>query len=342
MGRREKWKQRTPRTAVPEAKPTGFDYGCLPYAMAIGSFDFPNHLSAASVDGVAYGAAWSDVVNETAPAISLVARHGEALAKAFETFNAWSKATDPDSVEITFVFRKSGGYVLAISTEYTRLERRCLGFDRTHRPMAFAAMWFKPIDSVHPQLQRFRKHCSAPIAPVLFDGVVYTGPRDRLSVSSPPDVRPIPDLQPLLKFDVNFVDEEEVKPNTVGWLALNIESRPVSKTPTGPPRPEPRDVGKQRVKALTCHFPVTLERMRRSSNIRDLIRQLSDEGVREWQIEQVVCNLALSEQMGRGPHYAGLSGRKGDKTILDAPSSFHRAFKIDVLACSRGGANACA
>jgi hypothetical protein len=31
------------------------------------------------------------------------------LAKAFEALNAWSRMTDPDSVEITFVFRNSGG-----------------------------------------------------------------------------------------------------------------------------------------------------------------------------------------------------------------------------------------
>ena len=67
------------------------------------------------------------------PDISLVAQNGDELAKAFEAFNAWSRMTDPDSVEITFVFRNSGGYVLAISPEYSRLVRRCLGFDRTHQ-----------------------------------------------------------------------------------------------------------------------------------------------------------------------------------------------------------------
>jgi hypothetical protein len=61
------------------------------------------------VDAVAYGGAWSDAVNQFVPTISLVGQHAEGLAKAFEDFNAWSNMTDPDSVEVTFAFRKSGG-----------------------------------------------------------------------------------------------------------------------------------------------------------------------------------------------------------------------------------------
>jgi hypothetical protein len=286
--------------------------------MALGSLDFPSHLSAASIVGVVYGSELSDEVNQIVPTISLVAQQGDELAKAFETFNVWSKTSDPDSVEITFVFRKSGGYVLAISAEYSRLERRCLGFDRTHKPMAITATWFKPIDSVHPLLLRFRKHCSAPIAPFRFGGVVYTGLRGLLKDSSPSDLGRIPGLEPLLKFDVTFIDEDEVIPHTLGWQALNIGSRPVSNSPKGPPRPEPRDVVKQRVKTIAYHFPVTLERMRRSPNIRDLMRQLGGEGVSAWQIEQALCNLVLNGEMSRSAHYVGLSGRKADSSILDA------------------------
>lgn len=253
--------------------------------------------------------------------ISLVAQRGDALAKAFEEFNAWSKATDPDSVEITFVFRKSGGYVIAISAEPSRLERRCLGFDRTHKPMVFAPTWFKPIDSVHPVLLEFRKHCSAPIAPFLFDGVEYSGPRSSLRDFSPSDLHQIPGLKPLLKFNVTFIDEDEVVPHTLGWLALNIGSSPISKSPKGPPKPEPDDIAKQRVKTLAYHFPVTLERMRQSFHVRDLMRRLVGKRVNAWQIEQALCNLVLSGETNRGAHFVGLSGRKADSIILAALQS---------------------
>jgi hypothetical protein len=123
----------------------GFDYGCPRYAMAVGTFGFPTHLRDAGIDGVAYGSVWFKELDQLIPTISLIGRHAEGLAKAFEEFNAWNKMTDPDSLELTFVFRKSGGYVLAISPEYSRLERRCLGFDRTFTPIATAATWFKSI-----------------------------------------------------------------------------------------------------------------------------------------------------------------------------------------------------
>jgi len=286
--------------------------------MAGATFEFPGHLSAALVDGVAYGSVWSEAVNQTVPTISLVAQRGDELAKAFEAFNAWSQMTDPDSVEITFVFRKSGGFVLAISPEYSRLERRCLGFDRTHRAMAVAATWFKPIDSVHPLLRRFTEQCSAPTAPFVFDGVTYVGPRGMLTPSSPPDVRAIPGLDSLLKFEVTFIDEDDVTPNTTGWLALKAGSRQIPKSPAGPPTREPEDVAKQRVKALANHFPVTLERIRRGPYVLRLPQQLAANGVRRWQVEQALCNLVLSTEMGRGAHYAGLSSRTAESSIMQA------------------------
>ena len=146
MAKRKKRKQKTKRTSSYATQARGFDFGCLPYAMAIATFEFPGYLSAASVDGVASGGVWSEAVKQNIPTISLVAQNGDELAKAFGAFNAWSRMTDADSVEITFVFRNSGGYVLAISPEYSRLVRRCLGFDRTHQALLTEPTWFKPID----------------------------------------------------------------------------------------------------------------------------------------------------------------------------------------------------
>lgn len=321
MVKPKKRKKRTQRPAGRTTPPRGFDFGCLPYAMALATFEFPGHLSAASVDGVAYGSVRSEAIRQTIPTISLVAQNGNELAKAFEAFNAWSRMTDPDSVEITFVFRNSGGYVLAISPEYSRLERRCLGFDRTHQAVALAPTWFKPIDSVHPLLRQFRQHCSAPIAPFLFTGATYVGPRGVLTPASTPDVRPIPHLEPLLKFEVKFVDEDEVTPESIGWLALKAVAEPrtkLRKSSAGPPTPKPKDIARHRAKALAHHFPVTLERIRRSAHAPALLGELAVDGVRRWQVEQALCNLVLSTEIGRGPHYTGLSARKADNSIIKA------------------------
>jgi hypothetical protein len=286
--------------------------------MAIGSLDFPKHLSSASVDAVVYGEAYSAVVNRTVPAISLVAQDATELARAFEMFNAWSKVTDPDSVEIDFVFRKAGGYVLAISPEPSRLQQRCLGFDRAHRPVALGATWLKSIDSVSPLLLQIRKYCAATIAPLLFDGVVYINPRAALRASSLPILRAVPGLTPLLKFDVAFIDEDAVTPGTVGWVALNATGRTTVKTVTEPPKPRPVDIARQRITALSCHFPVTLERMQQSRTIPDLMRRLIAEGVRDWQVEQAICNIVLRRDMERNTSYVALKGRKAEDAVYNA------------------------
>ena len=157
----------------------------------------------------------------------------------------------------------------------------------------------------------------------MFDGVTYVGPRGVLTAVSPPDVRAILGLQPLLKFDVTLIDEDDVTPNSTGWLALEVGSRQVPQSPTGPPKPEPDEVATERIKTLARHFPVTLERIRRGLFVPGLMLQLAAHGVRPWQIEQALCNLVLSAEMGRGAHYLGLSARKVESGILQAIESRH-------------------
>lgn len=316
-----KRRRRTSRGPDRKSRPRGFDYGCLPCVAAVASVEFMERLDAAVVDGVAYGSDRSESLEKEVPVISLVAQRGDELAKAFEEFSAWSQMTDPDSVAMNFVFRRNGGYLLAISPEYSRLQRRCLGFDRTQRAFVVGPSWIKPIDSVQPRLRAFREYCSAPIAPFLLDGVTYVGPKSVLTPRSLPDVCPIPGLRPLQKFEVTFVDEDEVTPNSMAWHALHAESVNKPESPMGPPKPEPDEIAKQRTRALAQHFPVTLERIRRESSVRRLMRGLAKYGVRPWQIEQALCNLVLSAEMGRGTHFTGLSARKAEESIIQAIQS---------------------
>lgn len=316
MAKRKKRGKKAAGIAPHKEQPRGFDYGCLPYALAIGLYDFPSQLTAASVDGIAYGLAWSETIQQSVPTITLVGQERDGLAKAFKTFNDWSELTDPDSVELTFVFRKSGGYALVISPECSRLERRCLGFDRSHKSTAFLITWIKQMDSTNPFLAEFRAYCASPIAPFYFEGAVYDS-RDAFTASSPPDLIQISDLQPLLKFEVSFLDEDDVRPGTIGWSALNIHDRPSRKTAEEMHKPDPEEIARFRAATLQRHFPATLERIRRSPAIPRLLDDFRSDGVRPWQIEQALCNLVLSASMGRPPHFLGLSARKLKTRILE-------------------------
>jgi hypothetical protein len=319
MSKRRRQKRKNSKNQRSELKQVGIDYGCLPYSMAVGSLDFPRHLSAAKVIGVAYGWAYSDTLGRTVPLVSLVAENADELATAFKMFNAWSTATDPDAVDITFAFRKAGGYVLAISPEHSRLEQRYTGFDRTFRFVGLTATWFKSLDSVNPALLEFRKYCSAILAPFLFDGAIYPTAGPPLSASSRPRLQSIPGLLPLLKFNVSFVDEDSVEANTLGWLALHLQDqRSGSHAPKSRPIPTSAEIAKHRFKMLTCHFPVTLERIRRSSEIRELARRFERDGIREWQVEQAICNLVLKLEMPPAHDRNVLKGSRVSDPLLQA------------------------
>ena len=286
--------------------------------MAVGIYEFPSHLTAASVDAVAYGFEHSEELNRGLPIISLVAQDADHLARAFQDFAAWAAATDPDAVEVTFVFRESGGYLLTIEPEVTHLERRCLGFDRAHRAMASSVMWVKPIDTVDPMLKRLREYSSRTLSPFLFHGATYGGSRSSLEASSLPQVRPLSGVPPLLKFEVNFVDEKDVLPHSSAWYAIELDAGRESRSKPQYRVPNASDTAQRRIGALRCHFPVTLERLARSSWFLTMRNDLTAAGIKPWQIEQALCNLVLCRDMGCGEHFTGLSARKLQRAVVEA------------------------
>ena len=315
--------QKRKRQPASKSRPQGFDYGCLPLAMAVGPYDFPAYLHDSSVDAVAYGTLPSTELHQQTFMVSLVAKHSEPLAKAFHEFHAWAQATDPDSVELIFLFLNSGGYTLAITPQYSRLLRRCLGFDRSHQVMAYAPTWCKTMTTVHPLLRSFRDYCSQSLSPFYFGAATYNGPSTTLATSSPPDITPVPDIDPLMKFDATFVNETDVTPNTTAWIALHGPSFPataVASRRTKPP-PAPDHIAKQRCKTLAHHFPVTLERLRRARHLTALAPRLPSKTIAPWQVEQAICNLLLAVQTGTRPHFRGLTAKQVRDHVTEAIAS---------------------
>jgi hypothetical protein len=263
--------------------------------MALGSFGFVENLRKAEVIGVAYGAVPSEVLHARVPQITLIARHGLHLKEAFSEFNAWAEATDGDAVDLTIVFRTDGGYLLGLSPEPERMRRRCLGFDRTHEPTWMIALWCKPIDSVHPLLRQLQRYLGGFPAPLLFGGAEYSTLEGGPLASGAP-LRAIEDLRPLLKFDVTFVEEDAIKPNTTPWLLFQVATTTSSPwaEPTKDSSESPRARAQRRALALRTHFPVTLERLRTDEGFGQLCKALRARNVRRWQVVQAACNLILA------------------------------------------------
>ena len=176
--------------------------------------------------------------------------------------------------------------------------------------------------SVHPFLRSFRDYCSQSLAPFYFGAATYTGPRNALTTSSPPDIAPVPNVDPLLKFDATFVNQNDVTPNTTAWIALHAPCFPA--TPAAPrrtqPAPAPDQIAEQRRRTLRHHFPVTLERIRRARHLAVLFPPLLP-NTAHWQVEQAICNLLLAVQTGARPHFQGLTAKQVRNHVTQAIAS---------------------
>lgn len=324
-GRRKKRRRaqrKGPRTKPLSSIPFGVDFGCLPPNAALTLPDFSTHLSTASIVGVVYSHDWSDALGASVPSLSLVADRVDPLRKAFSIFGAWSEQADGDAVELTVVLRESGGYLLGISPEYDRLARRCVGFDRTTlSPLAFTPIWCKPINTTHPLLVELRQYMRQPIAPFLFGGVERSGLLTGADPSAPP-VTSISGLTPILKFEITFLDESAVPPGSMGHALLRTASSGTPAAEYTPPlstKPSLMDIGTERARVLRTHFPVTLERLRRSGALHHLLATIApDLTVAPWQVEQACCNLTLSSHSGWGVHYLCLRRQTALRKIIQA------------------------
>jgi hypothetical protein len=274
---------RKPQSAV------GFDYGCLPIAMALAQNDFVRELRAAQIPGVAYSHTWSSDLAADVPIVALTGNNEDYLTRAFKRFNDWADATDGDSVQVTFVVRASGAYVVIIAPEPSRLARRCFRYETCIVPMAMAAQWVLEIDSAGPSMEGFRRYCEHPITPFLFTAVAIEA-----NAGSPPRLASIPGMPRILKFDARFIDAEAEAPGSVASLWADDTSK--TKVESGKAL-DPIEIAHQRRNTLQTNFPVTLTRMHVRSAHRPELDELQRIGFRGWQLEQAFCNIVLRDAL---------------------------------------------
>lgn len=286
----------------------GFDYGIGITTAAIGSLEFNNNLGGAEVVAVAYGIAYSKMLGMEVPVLTLVGRNEEPLRKAFEEFSGWAESTDADAIELTIVFMKDGGYRLCINPETGALFQRTLQYDAVANPLAFTVMWIKKIDTTSQPLKDFReRHSEGIIRPFLLRAECYTGILLKDSQPIPELFKPVSYNQELLKFDIRFVDEGSK--NDPDWQRIASGSKYIDSKPPIKGRTTPKSiVWNRRKESLKRLFPVTLWRLKSSERIKELRCSAEKRGLHEWQIDQAICNLVLSQQVAEGNlHFQGCS-----------------------------------
>jgi hypothetical protein len=320
-----------PIQVIAKSKPKrlGWDYGVPLHALAVGSFSFVEHLHKADILGVAYGFSSHPQIEGPLPEIALVGRHRQNLTAIFKEWNEWAKLTDGDAVELSFVFLRNGGYQLVINPESQRQILRLLGFDAFWQPVAVQASWLKQMDTRQPFLDQLLQHVAYGLGPFLLSAVVYTG----IAIApgpSPEGIEPLPEVQPLLKFEARFIDEDKASTDpwgkqmaAAGLIGESKNKKPKKrkrphKLPKRPPRLSNSEISSGRQQKLKKLFPVTLARIARSPECQKIVSALYRDGIRLWQIEQAICNLCISLEMTGGqPHFLGISQEQWPSSLTN-------------------------
>ena len=270
--------------------------------------EFNKNLVDADVVAIAYGFDYSQILGLQVPAITLIGRNEEPLRKAFEEFSYWAEQTDADSIEVTIVLMKDGGYRLCISPEVGALYKRALKYDTVVNPLALQLTWIKVINTTSQPLIDFREmHSAGIIRPFLLRAARYTG----ILLSNSPLIselfHPIPHREELLKFEIRFVDDKSK--DDLHWqrIALgggNVEPESVVEDWTMPKSM----VWTRRNEVLKRLFPVTIWSSKSFEPSIELRHAAKTCGLREWQIDQAICNLVLSREITHGNyHFQGCS-----------------------------------
>jgi hypothetical protein len=303
-------------------EPKGFDFGIDEKIALIGAIEFNNSLRRAAIFGCVYGTAFNDALEQPLPIVSLIGGDQTSLEEAFREFHRWDEATHGDALDLTFVFLNGAGYLIGISPTREYLDKRFLSMNLIHDPLYSLLTWVKPIDTRSIGIEQIRKYKSEHlISPILFGGVIRNSSRTTAPMGNH-DLLPIA-VEPLLKFRVTFIDEDDVQPHTAPGIVLEA-SREMSRNPKSkkdwpkPPSPKPSEFLARRSRFLAKQFPVTVERLRLFSGYQQLFKSLIDEGFRFWQCEQAFCNLLLSIRLCSGKfHYTAVSFSQLHQAILD-------------------------
>lgn len=310
------------KTTVASAK--GFDFGTpLPYLRVIDP-SWMQAITEAQIVGCAYG--WHPVPDlRSIPSIALIARNETRLKSAFATFRNWIQGSDDDAVDVTIIFLNSGAYLFGISPELNRLAARIPVpsiFDR----LEMMQSWIKTMDSTHASLLSLRQYYRQLVAPIALTAAIL--PSGPLVPEDPSSLHHPSDLQPLVKFNYTFADEDDKEKPAVAQMILKVhrERGLARRTEHGPvlPPPHPSTWSTKRAKVLREMFPLTLFRAR-SSGLLDSVRfRFAQEKILEWQIEQAVCNIVMSHQLGaRGSHYEGIGPNKLVERIAKATPNYN-------------------
>lgn len=255
----------------------GYDYGGRERFLAISDPTFITYLEDREAVGYGRMPHWGLLVNP--PVLYFLFSNSDSATSCFEIFHSWIKASngDGDAVEISFLEYDDGSYGVTTGPEVKRLIDRTIPEYLQHE--------VEPIVSVPQKMTRIPEQSGSYR---WFKGAASTSPF--IVIPGTGVDGPLEDLA-FRKREVSFVRASEVPPNHSASVFSHGD--PGARSTHHPPTPAPREILDRRKSQLKRFFPVTLERLRFSTQFKNIQDRLGAEESRDWELRQAVCNLTL-------------------------------------------------
>ena len=288
----------------------GFDFGLQMRVAAVTDLDFNQALRDAGVIGCAYGLAPVDGMSRPVPSITLIGTDRSAFARAYKQFVGWGCEEDGDVVDIALLLRSDGSYDFWLGPEMNRSFYRIMPQADLFDPLMLNISWIKHLDSTNVLVRDLKQYCASRFHPVVICAAIGD-PNNRTSLN----IENIPEWKGILKFWLTIIEQSET-PDDPRFARLNARPSRSKNTPSS--QSTPQDLCRRRTRTLDIAFPVSRERVRRSSLVHDVRRLVGFESVTEAQVIQGAINLMLSDELVPGDtHYRQITGDL-DKKIWDA------------------------
>lgn len=278
----------------------GFDFGFQEHVSAITDMDFNKFLHKAGIIACAYGYNYIEGMSRSLPSLTLVGTNQSAIEEAYIHFRNWGCEDDGDVVAVSLLLRKSGGYDFWVGPDVERSMYRMIPQANIVEPIIFNASYIKHFNTTHETIHLMKEYCSLNMHPFVLSMAI-----GNLDNPSDLSLKEVPGWKDILKFNLEIVDERE----SPGDARFNAPKKSKLKKHQQPTL-KPEQLCERRKKVFDCVFPVTRERIRRSSILREVQEIDGFSGVSETQVVQAVINLIISGEIASGVKY--YQSYKGD------------------------------
>jgi hypothetical protein len=267
----------------------GYDYGISARALLAIDTAFLNLLYEAKVVGCAYGFMPSTDPNVPMRLLSLVVQNEAPARQAFEVFKLWEDAIDADCVKVEIVILSAGGYLLLIGPEPNRSMVRLAGYGSLYEAITMGYTYVKKLDTVSKGLFDLRDYKQLTISPVVFSAAVTASREPTQNM----DLRQIVGCPELVKYELKVTAEADARSDPFMSSLIDGPNAPedrLDKKPSTTNHPTPSQISVARSRMLKQCFPVTIHRIQCTPSLMALKRTLTSKGIREWQVDQAICN----------------------------------------------------